>query len=463
MMECLNILKILWQLIENKKMETCGKKRVFSQFFEEHLNVEKNVFFSQNWFSHFHFCFPLQDMMYLRRPNNIIHMVEDDSFFQLPLPRILNTVKQLDLTQQDDPISFIKRVIIGTIAKHPNEEQTVLLLSSLKTKNINIDLESCIDILSFFTQCEILTQTKQQFDMSVGIDIEYELESRNRLIEKYREETLLSPLFPPLSERPRRFESDIFRAIEHGNLSYIQYCIEQNSNNPQVDVNDFLNFNGETWFYAACKAKQLKIVQYLYFKGADIEKKNFNNMRPIHIACEQGDISIIQFLYFKGADIKAFDKNNWQPIHYACKTGITRIVEFLINKGADIEAQTEWSQMPIHIATENGHLEIVKLLVEMNACIEYGDNQGRKPLHIASYYGYSDIVEYLISKGANISSCTRYGETAYDIAGRYGNADSIETNTIRELITASTINDNQQKTWISWVKQKTTSLFNLKK
>ena len=44
------------------------------------------------------------------------------------------------------------------------KKETLLLLSSIKTNDIELTLETCVDILSLFTQCDIFIQLEKEIE-----------------------------------------------------------------------------------------------------------------------------------------------------------------------------------------------------------------------------------------------------------------------------------------------------------
>ena len=90
---------------------------------------------------------------------DIITATKEKQFFSLPLNNILNIVSKTNLSEQEDPISLIKSLITKTIEAHSRTKKTLLLLHSLKTNDIELTLESCIDILSLFAQCDDIYKT----------------------------------------------------------------------------------------------------------------------------------------------------------------------------------------------------------------------------------------------------------------------------------------------------------------
>ena len=83
----------------------------------------------------------------------------------------------------NDPISLIKTIITKTIENHSKEKETLYLLSSIKTNDIELTLETCVDILSLFTQCDIFIQLHKKFhenDKEVDIDTNYLIEQKEK-------------------------------------------------------------------------------------------------------------------------------------------------------------------------------------------------------------------------------------------------------------------------------------------
>ena len=114
---------------------------------------------------------------------------KEKQFFSLPLNNILNIVSKTNLSEQEDPISLIKTIITKTIENHSKEKETLLLLHSLNTNDIELTLEQCVDILSLFTQCDIFIQLHNKFHENkqiVDIDTDYLIEQKEKDLYKRR-------------------------------------------------------------------------------------------------------------------------------------------------------------------------------------------------------------------------------------------------------------------------------------
>ena len=285
--------------------------------------------------------------------SEVTKVVDGKTFFSLPLNNILSVVSKIDLLEQEDPISFIQTIIkedpisfIQTIIKqtltyHPKERETLLLLHSLKVDDIEPSLEQCVNILSLFTQCDIFHQLNkryEEFKTMTEIDLEYVIDSKEKEIDNLKEELIKRGYFPPLTNKPKDFEPDIFIATKEGKLSSIQYLIEKEG----IDIN--------------------KQAEKNYSDGIIFEGNT-----ALHIACTRGQLQIVQYLIEKGADIEAKERNDWTPLHFACLNYHPQIVEYLIEKGTDIEAKNQYQCTPLHIASLYGKTDIVKFLISKGA------------------------------------------------------------------------------------------------
>ena len=390
--------------------------------------------------------------------SNISIAIKNKAFFSLPLNNILSIVSQIAFSKQYEHISLIKSIITETITAHSDEKETVLLLHYLKTNDLDLTLDSCVDLLSLFTQCDLCVQlhkTFHEFDNTVEVDTNYLIEQKDREIDqlKHKLTKKTKPRFPPITQKPVVFIPNIFLAVKEGDLSSIQYLIEKEG----VDINQISQNEDDTHFigkgltplHIACLNDRSLVVQYLIEKGANIEAKDPNDCRPLHyaanfglfhlvnsligkgadieaknsdnetplyLACQNGFILIVTFLVEKGANIEAKCFNGSTPLHIACERGHLTVVRYLVLKGVDIEAKYEHNQTPLHIACREGHLPIVKLLIEKGANINAIDDYGETPLHFASMFGKTDVVNYLISKGANKNAKDKDGQTPFEIA-----------------------------------------------
>ncbi|KAL7947738.1 ankyrin repeat-containing domain protein [Trichoderma barbatum] len=141
-----------------------------------------------------------------------------------------------------------------------------------------------------------------------------------------------------------------------------------------------------------------------------------NGWTPIHIASQNGQIKVVELLFERGADIQAQTREGWTPIYLASLRGQTQVIEFLLEKGADIMIPNKAGRTPIHAASQNGSLEVVKLLFEHGADITIP----------TSYHGQLQVVEFLFEHGADITIPCQDEWTPINIASTAGHTEVVK-------------------------------------
>ena len=150
--------------------------------------------------------------------------------------------------------------LISKIHKNKGKEST-LLLNVVKREKAT--LEECIKILSTFEQCPICQRTCELFKEEKDLperDFEHENETLKKEIETLKKKTKeTKTYFPPVTEKPSDFESNICEAAKEGKLTSVQYLVEQCHANVETKSN-----NGRTPINYASLNGHLEVVKYLY-------------------------------------------------------------------------------------------------------------------------------------------------------------------------------------------------------
>ena len=380
---------------------------------------------------------------------NIEELSKNANFFNLPLTNIFSIISKIDfkeIKENDKAIEIIQNIIKNIINKHFEEKETILILQNLNLKTFSFSsYEEIFSILELITNCPILVNfcyLYKELNLLPDKDYEFELQQKEIEIEKLKQKINeeISNKFPPITEKPKDYEPDIFKACKEGKLTSVQWLIEKENEdkNKKVEKTDpsLKFFEGDTPIHIASINNHLKIVQYLIEKqNVDKNIKGFWGTTPLHYACEKGYLEIVKYLISKGANIEVKDKNGKTPftiayknhcsniieyasfnfnfpkdfepnIFKACKEGKLTSVQWLIEKERiNKNKRNENFDSPIHIATQYGHLPIVQYLIEkQNVDKDIKGNKEKTPLHYACSEGHLPVVEYLISKGANIEA-----------------------------------------------------------
>ena len=225
--------------------------------------------------------------------------------------------------------------------------QIELLIFSNKGHEVNIfkaiindDIESVKFLIenNFYSISDVNDEGKSV--------LSYGLECHNENIYNYllSKQTIIE--FQPITEKPKDFDSNLFRACKKGKLTSVQWLIEKEG----INKNEKDKYN-DAPIHIASKNGHLSIVQYL------IEKQNVYKdivgrygKTPLHYACQKGHFNVVEYLISKGADIDAKDEDEWGLLHYASFNGRTDIVQYLVSKGANKNTKSKSGRTPYDLA-----------------------------------------------------------------------------------------------------------------
>ena len=369
---------------------------------------------------------------------NFDEISKKQEFFHLPLANIFSFISKIQfnpLNEEANNINALKNFVLGIINAHFEEKTTLLILQNMNIAKYSLQYEEFISIMETFKKCTILNQFCQlnkEKCPSLEEDKDFELKQKEQEIEKLKQQIKelesnqnVQIVFQPILQKPQCFQKSIFQACKEGNLPSVQWLIEIEN----VSINKrFVKKSDEeknlyTPLHYACEYSQLLIVQYLIYKGANIEAKSHSNDYPIHCASKGGLLPVVQYLIEKhniDVDIRGSCKKT--PLQYACLNGHLSIAEYLISKGANVKAKDEYKDFVIHYACMGGLLPIVQYLIEkQNVAVDIKNgSHDMTPLHYACSFGHLKIAEYLISKGADVYAKNFSGNSVIHYACKSG-------------------------------------------
>ncbi|MCE5231121.1 ankyrin repeat domain-containing protein [bacterium] len=90
-------------------------------------------------------------------------------------------------------------------------------------------------------------------------------------------------------------------------------------------------------------------------------------MPPLLFAAKSGDLKAVQDLLKKGADVKTRDDQGETALHLAVNGGHQDIAEALLTAGAEIDAKDDIGRTPLAIAVERGHSQLANFLISRGA------------------------------------------------------------------------------------------------
>jgi hypothetical protein len=122
-------------------------------------------------------------------------------------------------------------------------------------------------------------------------------------------------------------------------------------------------YEGDTALHMAAAACQLRIVEKLIAKSADVRARNRRGAEPLHYAVDGGpglpgwnpraQAKIIGQLIRAGADPNVLDKSGVAPLHRAVRNRCAAAVKALVENGADPRAPNGKGSTPLLLAIRN--------------------------------------------------------------------------------------------------------------
>lgn len=219
------------------------------------------------------------------------------------------------------------------------------------------------------------------------------------------------------------------------NSSVAEYLI-----NNGADIN-VTNEDGETPLMYASKVHNIKVIELLIQKGADVNFYKGGSTALIS-ACEyshERNIDVIKYLVSKNANINAQDNKGDTALNKTLDTSDEgsidildfEIAHFLIEQGADVNIKNKREYTPfIYLGMGEGNfnnksfqeyrIKLAEVLLEKGADINAKDYNGYTSLMWACASSGSRFAEpyvkFLVEKGADINIEDNHGDTALDIA-----------------------------------------------
>ncbi len=209
-----------------------------------------------------------------------------------------------------------------------------------------------------------------------------------------------------------------------------------------ADVNDELD--------DALLASDIRRVDFLLGKGADVNKQNAQGDRPLNIAALQRNRELVKILLDHHADVNGRNGDGMTPLLEAVMQDDVPTLQVLAAHGADLESRTSDGATPLAFAISEDDMKAALALIRAGAPVNTKSTKlGLTPLMVASgrepyevsisgqkhelvnamlYPHYPDALEVartLIAHGADVNAVSNSGVTALMLAAAHGNTSTV--------------------------------------
>jgi ankyrin repeat protein len=135
--------------------------------------------------------------------------------------------------------------------------------------------------------------------------------------------------------------------------------------------------------------KKKKIIDLLLSKGASEEQSS-----SAYLLQESDNLNLnlkkIDRLLKKGANVNFQNSGGYSPIHFASSFGLSSLVQLLISANANLNIQSENGFVPLMIAINHRNLDVIKMLIFSGADINYIVNEYQHNITDYTYYTLID-------------------------------------------------------------------------
>lgn len=128
---------------------------------------------------------------------------------------------------------------------------------------------------------------------------------------------------------------------------------------------------------------------------------------PLHQAVRQNDLKTVEALIKRGANVKAATRYGVTPIGLAAMNGNAAILRRLLDAGADVNTATPGGETALMTASRTGNADAVTLLLDRGATINAKDSvHAQTALMWAVTENHAAIVKLLAARGADVNART---------------------------------------------------------
>lgn len=180
-----------------------------------------------------------------------------------------------------------------------------------------------------------------------------------------------------------------------------------------------INLYGSNDLIAAIEDGNMKTVEKLLERGADIDFLNVDGKTPLICAILRENEKMVQFLIEKGANIHFHAPGTLSPLQVALLRQLPQIQNLLGGKAVSSSAAKEVDHL-VQLMKENQTAEFLSTLSRSPQLANSLSSEGATPLMYAAYWGKVAYTKALLSHHARPNITDSDGFTALHLAAAKG-------------------------------------------
>lgn len=144
------------------------------------------------------------------------------------------------------------------------------------------------------------------------------------------------------------------------------------------------------------------------------ERMGSNESSALMMAAQANNIRVLEYLLSKGANVNLVNDIGNTALIIAAEEGHIRCAKALVKAQADVNIQNRYGQTALILATENGHFSILRWLTTIDPQqLTVVNKYGKNALLVGCEFGKDEIVKWLVERPeVNINLCTPRGYSA---------------------------------------------------
>uniref|UniRef100_A0A8C5MYH9 NF-kappa-B inhibitor epsilon n=1 Tax=Leptobrachium leishanense TaxID=445787 RepID=A0A8C5MYH9_9ANUR len=187
-----------------------------------------------------------------------------------------------------------------------------------------------------------------------------------------------------------------------------------------AEILDIQNDLYQTALHLAVYLNQVRVVEALVGKGANLELQDRKGDTALHVACKNQHLECARIILRGPGGPQNLHLQNWKGLaclHVATLKRDHALISLLLESGADLNNQEGTSgKTPLHLAVEMLDSSLLTKLLRHRPSVNAAMYNGCTPLHLAVGRKDAGLARLLCQAGADTLLRNREGDTPHDLA-----------------------------------------------